>query len=220
MDSLDIAAFETRTQDLARRRSLRHDLPDAAGRRAPHPHRTRDCPPAEHRLEIRLRRRHFRVVDADGRTFAEVAAEATDPRGFGRMPRTMEGFMDATSTALYGPAGAPSSFTGDLATGLGTAIEAGGEPREVPARLVAPIAEQVLAGDTVDGRDPVGEGRVLRTPLRGVPLRADRARTRAVRTAATSACSCGAGLVLLRDVRDAAVPGLRATAEVVELDRG
>ena len=156
--------------------------------------RTRTAPglPAtEHGLEIRLDGDVFAVVDLDGRTFGEVVAEATDPRGFGRLPRTMEGFMDATSTALHGPAGAPSSFTGDLATGLGMAIEAGGEPREAPARLLAPIAEQVLAGDAVDDREPIGEAEVLgracaeyRFALTG--------RTTAVRTAATSVCSSGA----------------------------
>jgi len=182
--------------------------------------RTRTAPalPAtEHRLEIRLDGDTFAVVDFDGRTFGEVVAEATDPRGFGRMPRTMEGFMDATSTALHGPAAAPSSFTGDLATGLGTAIEAGGEPREAPARLLAPIAAQVLAGDAVSGRDPVGEAEFLSRPCAeyrfaltgqddGLAYRSD------VRLLVWR------GLVLLRDVHDAAVPGLRATAEMVELD--
>ena len=67
--------------------------------------------------------------------------------------------MDATSAALHGPAAAPSSFTGDLATGLGTVVEAGGEPREAPVRLLAPIAEQVLAGDLVAGRDARRRGR-------------------------------------------------------------
>ena len=174
-------------------------------------------PSTEHRLEIRLDGDTFAVVDFDGRTFGEVVAEATDPRGFGWMPRTMEGFMDAASTALYGPAGAPSSFTGDLATGLGTAIEAGGEPREVPARLLAPIAEQVLVGDAVAGREPVGETEFLSRPCAeyrfaltgqddGHPYRSD------VRLLVWH------GLVLLREVRDATVSDLRATAEVTELD--
>jgi hypothetical protein len=132
------------------------------------------------------------------------------------MPRTVEGFMDATSAALRGPAGAPSEFAGDLATDRGTAVEAGREAREVPAQLLAPIAEQVLAGD-MDGRAPVGEVSLSgRTCVEyrfavsgeddGRPYRSD------VRLLVWR------GLVLLRDVQDAAVPTLRATAEVVELD--
>jgi hypothetical protein len=170
-------------------------------------------PATEHRLEIRLDGTTFAVVDLDGRTFGEVIAEATDPRGFGQMPRTIEGFMDATSAALHGPAGAPSEFAGDLATGRGTAVEAGGEPREVPARLLAPIAEQVLAGEL---DEPAGEAECLgRTCAEyrfavtgqddGRPYRSD------VRLLVWR------GLVLLREVQDAAVSGLRATAEVVEL---
>jgi hypothetical protein len=172
-------------------------------------------PPTEHRLEIRLDGSTFAVVDRDGRTFGEVIAEATAPRGFGSMPRTIEGFMDATSAALRGPAAASSEFAGDLATGRGTAVEAGGEPREVPAPLLAPIAEQVLAGD-LDGREPVGEAELLgRTCAEyrfavtgqddGRPYRSE------VRLLVWH------GLVMLRDVRDATVPDLRATAEVVEL---
>lgn len=180
--------------------------------------RTRTAPalPAtEHRLEIRLDGSTFAVVDVDGRTFGEVIAEATDPRGFGPLPRTIEGFMDATSAARHGPAGAPSEFVGDLATGRGTAVEAGGEPREVPADLLAPIAEQLLAGD-LDGHAPVGEVTLLGRACAeyrfavtgeddGRPYRSD------VRLLVWR------GVVLLRDVQDAAVPGLRATAEVVEL---
>jgi hypothetical protein len=180
--------------------------------------RTRTAPalPAtEHRLEIRLDGSTFAVVDLDGRTFGEVIAEATDPRGFGAMPRTIEGFMDATSAAMRGPAGAPSEFAGDLATGRGTAVEAGREAREVPAQLLAPIAEQVLAADA-DGREPVGEASLLgRTCAEyrfavtgedeGRPYRSD------VRLLVWR------GLVLLRAVQDAAVPGLRAVSEVIEL---
>ena len=89
-------------------------------------------PPAEHRLEIRLRGDTFRVVDADGRTYAEVAAEVTAPRGFGLLPRTIEEFMDTTAAALRAPAAAPSEFAGDLATGRGTVVEAGREYRTLP----------------------------------------------------------------------------------------
>ena len=133
-------------------------------RTAPHPD-----PPAEHRLEIRLRGDTFRVVDADGRTYAEVAAEVAAPRGFGLLPRTIEEFMDTTAAALRGPAAAPSEFAGDLATGRGTVVEAGRAPREVPVQLVAPIAEQVLAGDLVASRAPAGAA--PRPGLHGVPVR-------------------------------------------------
>ncbi len=175
-------------------------------------------PPAEHRLEIRLRGDTFRVVDADGRTYAEVAAEVAAPRGFGLLPRTIEEFMDTTAAALRGPAAAPSEFAGDLATGRGTVVEAGRAPREVPVQLVAPIAEQVLAGDLVAGRAPAGAAEHLgracaeyRFALTGEdegrPFRSN------VRLLVWE------GLVVVREVRDAELDDLRAVAEVVELDR-
>jgi hypothetical protein len=79
------------------------------------------------------------------------------------------------------------------------------------------IAEQVLAGDTVDGREPVGETEFLARPCTeyrfaltgqddGHPYRSD------VRLLVWH------GLVLFREVRDATVSDLRATAEVTELD--
>ena len=175
-------------------------------------------PPAEHRLEIWLRGDTFRVVDADGRTYAEVAAEVAAPRGFGLLPRTIEEFMDITAAALRGAAAAPSEFAGDLATGHGTVVEAGGAPREVPVGLVAPIAEQVLAGDLVAGRTPAGAAEHLgracaeyRFALigedEGRPFRSD------VRLLVWE------GLALVREVRDAELDDLRAAAELVELDR-
>ena len=175
-------------------------------------------PPAEHRLEIQLRGETFRVVDADGRTYAEVAAEVAAPRGFGLLPRTIEEFMDTTAAALRGPAPAPSEFAGDLATGRGTVVEAGGAPREVPVRLVAPIAEQVLAGDLVDGQEPTGAAEHLgracaeyRFALTG--------EDEGHRFRSNVRLLVWEGLVLVREVRDAELDDLSAVAEVVELDR-
>ena len=95
---------------------------------------------------------------------------------------------------------------------------AGAAPREVPVGLVAPIAEQLLAGDLVASRTPVGTAEHLgracaeyRFALagqdQGHPFRSD------VRLLVWE------GLVLVREVRDAELDDLRAVAEVVDLDR-
>jgi len=112
--------------------------------------------------------------------------------------------------------GAGTVAAGDLAPGA--LRRAGGAPREVPVGLVAPIAEQVLAGDLVAGRTPAGAAEHLgracaeyRFALigedEGRPFRSD------VRLLVWE------GLVLVREVRDADLDDLRAVAEVVELDR-
>jgi hypothetical protein len=129
------------------------------------------------------------------------------------LPRTIEDLMDATSAAHRLPGAAPSQFSGDLATGAGTAVEAGREPREVPASLL----EQLLAGDLVAGLEPTGTverlGRrcaeyrfALTDDDDGRPFRSD------VRLLIAD------GLVLLREVHDADLDGLWAVAEVVELE--
>jgi hypothetical protein len=173
-------------------------------------------PTTEHRLTIQLRGDTFAVIDADGRSYAELIAEATSERGLGRLPRTIEDLMDATSAAHRPPPAAPSEFSGDLASGRGIVIEAGREPREVPAQLLAPIAEQVLAGDLVGGRTPTGTVEHLGRPCAeyrftltghddGRPFRSD------IRLLVAD------GLVLLREVHDADLDGLWAVAEVIEL---
>lgn len=174
-------------------------------------------PTTEHQLTIRLLGDTFAVVDTAGRSYAEVIAETTSERGLGRLPRTIEDLMDATSAANRPPP-APSEFSGDLASGTGTLIEAGREPREVPAQLLAPIAEQVLAGDLAGrtpGRNVEHLGRrcaeyrfTLTGSEDGRPFRSD------VRLLVAE------GLVLVREVNDADLDGLWAAAEVVELELG
>ncbi len=175
-------------------------------------------PTIEHRLTIRLRGDTFTVVDTDGRSYAELIAEATSERGLGWLPRTIEDLMDATSAAHRPPPAAPSEFSGDLASGRGTAVEAGREPREVPAELLAPIAGQVLAGDLAArvptksvehlGRQCAEYRFTLTGQEDGRPFRSN------VRLLVADE------LILLREVHDADLDGLWTIAEVIELELG
>jgi len=165
-------------------------------------------------MTIWWRDARFRVRDESGRAYADLAADVTEPRGFGRVPRTMEEFMDAATPP---PDRGPTDIYGDLDAPTGLVDEPRGRPWEVPLERIAGVAAQVLAGD-LDGLAPSGRETLLgrdceeyRSLIEGVedgrPFRSD------VRWLVAGP------YVLLREVVDAG--GLmRLRMEAVAVDEG
>jgi hypothetical protein len=180
--------------------------------------RTRTAPGTETvrtTMTIHLRGSRFRVVDEGGRGYAEILADVTAPRGFGATPQTMEAFMDAFHESRRSVERAPTELRGDLATGEASVSEAGGDPWPADPDRLAPVAEQVLFRDpgvrptsatsTVLGREAAEYVATLEGDENGYRFRSD------VRLWVSEP------FVLVRDVVDAAYPGLTARVEVVEL---
>lgn len=114
-------------------------------------------PPRDHELEIWLSGTRFRVRDPSGRRNAEIVADATAPRGLGAPARTIEDMMDRHSAAEHSrPAGPPTELFGDLATGIGWVFPSRGAPWETSADKLAPVAEQILAGEKAAGLGSAG----------------------------------------------------------------
>lgn len=114
-------------------------------------------PPRDDELEIWLSGTRFRVRDPSGRRNAEIVADATAPRGLGAPARTIEDMMDRQSAAANPrPAGPPTELFGDLWTGAGWVFPSRGTPWETSADKLAPVAEQILAGDKAAGLAEVG----------------------------------------------------------------
>lgn len=162
------------------------------------------APVLQTELVIWLSGSRFRVADAAGRPYRDIVADAVAPRGFGPPPRTMEDFMDAFDASTDDSDFGPTELWGDVTTGEGVVRQPRGEPWQVDASRLAPVAEQVLADDGREGEVSfvhAGEedGLTYRTEVRMM-----------VRPP----------FVVRREVRDAANPGLSAITEVVELEEG
>ncbi|MGW0432894.1 hypothetical protein ACWDV4_10160 [Micromonospora sp. NPDC003197] len=176
-------------------------------------------PPSRTELLIWFDADRFLVRDENGRPYAEIVGDVTAARGFGLVPRTMEGLMDAASAARHPRRHGPTELSGDWATGQAIVREAGRPPWSIDISTVAPVAEQLLS----TGREallPAGnESTFLDRPCReyrfaiegdedGTPFRSE------VRWLVS------APYVLLREVRDARISELSATTEVIELAEG
>ncbi len=183
--------------------------------------RTRQAPgiPAlEVSMVIWLSGARFRVRDDNGRGYADIVDDVAVPRGFGALPRTIEGFMDAQDAARR-PARGPTEFYGDAGTGEAIVHPAGRDPWTADIRALAPVAEQLLTGGREAMLRPVGEATQLGRRCReyrfsieddeaGIAYRSE------VRWLAA------APFLLLREVWDAQHTGLYARIEVVELAEG
>ena len=162
----------------------------------------------------------FRVRDEAGRPYAEILGDVTEPRGFGLLPRTMEGFMDAWTTASA-TAEAPTDLYGDLSTGDGRVYEPGTEPWSVPAERIALLATYLLRGDEPGG-DATPTGHAVHLGRECVEYTSHltgteydgRAFHSIVRTLVSGA------YVLSREVYDAEPSGLSLRSDVIELDEG
>ncbi|GIG64512.1 hypothetical protein [Phytomonospora endophytica] len=167
------------------------------------------------RLTIWWRGTRFRIHDESGRAYADLAADVSEPRGFGRTPRTMEEFMDA-ATAV--PDRGRTDLYGDLDEPVGLVDEPRARPWEVPVARIAPIAAQVLAGD-LDGQVPGGRETVLgRECVEYLGVLEGNEGGRAFRSEVRRLVS--GPYVLLREVVDLDGGLLRLRAEAASLDEG
>jgi hypothetical protein len=172
-------------------------------------------PPLEAWIVIWLSGRRFRVRDESGRPYSEIVGDVTSERGFGALPRTMEGFMDTWDA----PSRQGTELYGDRETGEAVIREAGGEPWPTDVERIEPVAEQLLTGGQEKALEPFGETTYLGRPCQeyrfaiegdenGIPYRSD------VRWLVWGP------YVLLREVRDSRHRNLYALTETVDLDEG
>lgn len=177
---------------------------------------TRTAPPAPERvapLVIWWYGDRFHVRDETGRSYADVVGDVTQPRGFGLVPRTIEGFMDAHAarpqghTDLYGELGAEDALVS----------EPWGEPWEVDTEAIAPVAAQLLAD--IGGLAPVGEATFLGRLCLEYRIVLD-GRDNGVRFSSKVRQLVSGPYVVLRDVTDARGGPMRLRTEVTQLEEG
>lgn len=168
-------------------------------------------------IDIWMRGNLFRIRDEAGRRATDLLADIQDPQGFGRLPRTIEDFMDTASDAERTSPGATEVF-GDLSTGLATVLEAGQAPRSASALEFATVAEQVLVPSAGQVGRPAGQVHLLDRPAglyeSEVTGEADGFAYRSIFTWAIAD-----PFVLRRRVSDAENPGRFAEVEVVLLEQ-
>lgn len=178
-------------------------------------------PEQQDELEIWIKGTRFRIRDAHGRGVADLTADLDEPRGLGAPARTMEEMMDRQSMAdrRAGASPTPSEMYGDRATDAGRAYPAHGAPRAIAARRLAPLVDQIFAGDRASGLTRTGEvtrlGRAAIEYRDTVPVVADGqpAANVVVRVIAPP-------FLLLDAAHDATVPAMSYVREIVALDEG
>lgn len=155
----------------------------------------------------------YRVRDGHGRGYADIVGDVSEPRGFGLVPRTMGGFMDAAASTPRGE----TDLWGDLASPDAMVREPSGREWEADAVDVARVAGQVFAPrfstapvgrETRLGREAWEYRSFLEGRDNGVRFRS------LVRTLVAD------GYVLMREVTDARGGPMRRLMEVTELDEG
>lgn len=178
-------------------------------------------PPRDAEVEIWLKGTRFRVRDLARRRVDEILADVTAPRQLGAPARTMEELMDRHAAARARPAqdAPPTELFGDLATDDGWVYPSKGARWPMPARELAPAAEQILSRARMVGLQigPTSTrlGRTC-TEYRGlVTVTEDGAQyTNAVTRLIAPP------FLLLEDTRDATNQGLSYVREIVLLDEG
>ena len=85
----------------------------------------------------------FRVRDEAGRHVSQILGDATEPRGLGVPPRTLEEVMDIWSESQRAGARVTEIY-GDIASDEGWVAPAGQAAWQVEAAELAPAAEQIL----------------------------------------------------------------------------
>lgn len=115
--------------------------------------RIADDPPRVYQLEIWLKDRRFHIRDLVGRRFDEVLTDVRAARQLGSLPRTIEEIMDrdAADRARQARPPAPTELYGDLDSARGWIDREHRDRVEVPASVLVPIAEQVLASGKTAG---------------------------------------------------------------------
>jgi hypothetical protein len=174
-------------------------------------------PPTECFTTIWLSGQRFRVRDELGRSYVDIVADVTAPRGFGLVPATMEGLMDAWSAARHPRNRGATELYGDLETGTATVHEAGRRPWTTDVARIVPAAEQLLTRGRDPALKPSGETTYLDRPCQeyrftvdgtenGIPYRSE------VNWLVSDP------YLLVRDVRDSRIQDLHALTEVLELE--
>jgi hypothetical protein len=114
--------------------------------------RAPSVPPRDSELEIWLSGTRFHVRDLTGQSLHDLLGDITAPRQLGVPARTIEDLMDRDAEARHrDPTAPPTDLFGDLSSDIGWIYPSIGEPRELGARTLAPVAEQVLARDKASG---------------------------------------------------------------------
>jgi hypothetical protein len=123
-------------------------------------------PPREHYMDIWMKGTRFRVRDESGRHVAEILGDLSAPRGLGAPARSIEEMMDIWSQAQDGEAAARgvTELYGDLATGEGWVLRGEQAAWPIPADDLAPVAEQILAGELDEQLQPRGQATRLGRP--------------------------------------------------------
>lgn len=115
-------------------------------------------PDRERVLTIWLRGTRFRVRDESGSHLAEILDDLPGARGLGTPPRSLEGMMDIWSAGqAKKPSGGPTELLGDLASGEGFVKRGQEAAWPKPAGDLAPLAELILAPESNDLLDMVGQ---------------------------------------------------------------
>jgi hypothetical protein len=170
-------------------------------------------------MVIWLRGSAFRVRDESGRPASDLLGDLTEARGFGILPRTMEGFMDAWRLARKPPSQVPTELYGDLSSGDGMIREASRPPRPIDAGVIAPVAEQLLADGREVDLEPVDTVTCLGRSCAEYRFDIDGAEG-AVPYRSHVRWLVSAPFVLLREIRDSKHDNLFALSEVVALEEG
>jgi hypothetical protein len=114
-------------------------------------------------MDIVMDGSRFHVSDESGAHPSDILGDVRAPRGLGRTPGSLEEIMDINSDWRRGPvAEHPTELYGDLASTEGWVRDRRLKEWSVPARELAPVAEQMLAFDESSaGLDASGETECL-----------------------------------------------------------
>lgn len=176
-------------------------------------------PRSETSMVIWLRGSEFRVRDESGRPSSDLLGDLTEARGFGILPRTIEGFMDAWNLSRKPPSQVPTELYGDLSSGEGMIREAGWPARPIDAGVIAPVAEQLLTDGRERDLEPVARATRLSRPCIEYRFDIDGADD-AVPYRTHVRWLVSTPYVLLREIRDSKHDNLFALSEVVALEEG
>jgi hypothetical protein len=174
-------------------------------------------PASEHLITVWLGGRRFRVRDESGRSFADIVGDVTAPRGFGVAATSMEDVMDAWRASRHPRNKGATELFGDRQSGVGVVHEAGRDSWTTDATRLAPAAEQLLSNGRETTLEPSGEASYLDRACREYHFTLTGMEDGVPYTSVITWLVSGP-YVLVRDVRDARISGLRARTEVIELD--
>jgi hypothetical protein len=106
-------------------------------------------PSRESYMDIWMKGTRFRVRDESGRDVASILGDLSSNRGLGAPARSIEEMMDIWSQSqdTGSAARGATELYGDRATGEGWVLRGGQPAWPIQADVLAPAAEQILAGE-------------------------------------------------------------------------